>query len=150
MINGFNVFSEYINLPRMLLVNKILFVGLKVTKSISFQVYPFLWTEAHWILIFLGHLKKHFYSYIFIYLLIKHMIEHMQYCFLLQLQFFCRPFLINFFFFLFFLSKGQCKEENNILTNFYIPLLLTFWIIWLLLLIIFYFLLFVIFIIKYK
>ena len=107
------IYREYINLPRMLLVNKIVFVGLKVTKSISFQVYPFRWTEAHWILIFLGHLKKHFYSYIFIYLLIKHMIEHMQYCFLLQLQFFCRPFLINFFFlffFSFFCLKANVKK----------------------------------------
>ena len=107
MINGSNVFSQYINLPRMLLVNKIVFVGLTVTRSISFQVYPFRWTEAHWILIFLGHLTKHFYSYIFIYLLIKHMIEHMQYCFLLQLQFFCRPFLINF---LLFCLKANVKK----------------------------------------
>ena len=107
MINGSNVFSQNINLPRMLLVNKIVFVGLKVTRSISFQVYPFRWTEAHWILIFLGHLTKHFYSYIFIYLLIKHMIEHTQYCFLLQLQFFCRPFLINF---LLFCLKANVKK----------------------------------------
>ena len=37
---------------RMLLVTK------KVSRTIPLQVYAFCWTEAHWILIFLGHLTK--------------------------------------------------------------------------------------------
>ena len=42
MINGSNVFSKYVNLLRMLLVTKIVFVGLNVNGSIPSKYIHFV------------------------------------------------------------------------------------------------------------